>query len=71
LITSNLRRLHIAVPTALLACLSGGCAITTVADTAVTIATTTVKVGANVVGTASDVARAGVRAVANSFEQKR
>lgn len=71
MITSNLRRLHIAVPTALFACFSGGCAITTVADTAVTVAATTVKVGANVVGAASDVARAGVRAVANTFDQKR
>ncbi|CAN0358427.1 unnamed protein product, partial [Phaeothamnion confervicola] len=71
LITSNLRRLHIAVPAALLATLTGGCAIATVADTAVTVVATTAKVGANVVGAASDVARAGVRAVANSFDQKR
>jgi hypothetical protein len=71
LITWNLRSLLLTVPAALLACLSGGCAITTVADTAVTVAATTVKVGANVVGAASDVARAGVRAAANTFDQKR
>lgn len=71
MIAANSRGLHIAVPAALLAGLSGGCAITTIADTAVTVAATTVKAGANVVGAASDVARAGARAVANTFEQKR
>jgi hypothetical protein len=54
----------------LLACLSGGCAVVAVADVAVTVAATAVKVGANAVGMASDVARAGVRAVTNNTDQK-
>ena len=54
----------------LLACLSGGCAVVAVADVAVTVAATAVRVGANAVGMASDVARAGVRAVTNNADQK-
>ena len=43
-------------------CLSG-CAVVAVADAAVTVVATTVKVGATVVGTTVDVAAAGVKAV--------
>jgi hypothetical protein len=63
-----------AVPAVLLAGLSGGCAVVTVADAAVTVAatvvTTAVKVGATVVNGAVDVTNAGVRAVANNAGQK-
>lgn len=48
---------------AFLAVLSGcltGCSVLSVADAGVTVAANTVKVGANLVGAASDVARAGV-----------
>ena len=41
----------------------GGCAVVAVADAAVTVVATTVKVGATVVGTTVDVAAAGVKAV--------
>jgi len=47
-----------------------GCAVVAVADAAVTVVATTVKVGAVVVGTTVDVAAAGVRAVAGSDEEK-
>ena len=40
-----------------------GCAVVAVADAAVTVVATTVKVGATVVGTTVDVAAAGVKAV--------
>lgn len=40
-----------------------GCAVVAVADAAVSVAATTVKVGAKVVGTTVDVGAAGVRAV--------
>lgn len=43
-----------------------GCAVVTVADAAVSVVATTVKVGATVVGTTVDVAAAGVKAVAGS-----
>ena len=55
--------------TVLIACaplLCSGCAVVTVADAAVTVIATTVKVGATVVGTAVDVTAAGVRAVTKS-----
>jgi hypothetical protein len=55
---------------ALLSILCNGCAVLTVADAAVTVAATTVKVGAVVVGTTVDVAAAGVKAVAGSSEDK-
>jgi hypothetical protein len=42
-----------------------------VADAAVTVVATTVKVGATVVGTTVDVAAAGVRAVAGSDDEKK
>jgi len=45
-----------------------GCAVVAVADAAVTVVATTVKVGATVVGTTVDVAAAGVRAVAGSSD---
>lgn len=47
-----------------------GCAIVSVADAAITVVSTTVKVGATVVGTTVDVAAAGVKAVAGSDEEK-
>jgi len=60
-----------AVPVVLLACLSGGCAVVAVTDAVVTVAATTVKVGAVAVGMAADVARAGVRAVTNNADQNK
>ena len=47
-----------------------GCAVVAVADAAVTVVATTVKVGATVVETTVDVAAAGVKAVAGSDEKK-
>jgi hypothetical protein len=49
----------------------GGCAVVAVTDAAVSVAATTVKVGANVVGTASDIVRSGVRTLTNSNDQKK
>lgn len=49
----------------------GGCAVVAVTDAAVSVAATVVKVGANVVGGAVDVARAGVRAITPSDDAKR
>jgi hypothetical protein len=49
---------------------AGGCAVVTVADAAVSVAATVVKAGANVVGGAVDVARAGVRAATGSNDNK-
>lgn len=51
-----------------LSCLCSACAVVTVADAAVSVVATTVKVGATVVETTVDVAAAGVRAVAGSSE---
>lgn len=51
-----------------LSLLCSGCAVIAVADAAVTVVATTVKVGATVVGTTVDVAAAGVKAVAGSSE---
>ena len=45
-----------------------GCAVVAVADAAVTVVATTVKVGAAVVGTTVDVGAAGVRAVVGSSD---
>jgi len=59
------------LPVLLISCLSGGCAVVAVTDAAVTVAATTVKVGADVVGGAADVARAGVRAVTNNDDRKK
>ena len=48
--------------------LGTGCAVVAVADAAVTVVATTVKVGATVVGTTVDVGAAGVRAVVGKSE---
>ncbi|MDX8399215.1 MAG: hypothetical protein R8K20_03090 [Gallionellaceae bacterium] len=53
----------------LLSILCNGCAVLTVADAAVSVVATTVKVGATVVGTTVDVAAAGVKAVAGSSSE--
>jgi hypothetical protein len=58
--------------TLLVACaplLCSGCAVVTVADAAVSVVATTVKVGATVVGTAVDVTAAGVKAVVGSSDK--
>lgn len=47
-----------------------GCAVVAVADAALTVVATTVKVGAKVVETTVDVAAAGVKAVAGTSEEK-
>ena len=47
------------------------CSVIAVADAAVTVVATTVKVGATVVGTTVDVAAAGVKAVAGSDDEKK
>lgn len=47
----------------ILAIMCSGCAVVAVADAAVTVVATTVKVGAAVVGTTVDVATAGVKVV--------
>jgi hypothetical protein len=54
----------------LLPLLCSGCAVVAVADAAVTVVATTVKVGAAVVETTVDVAAAGVKAVAGSGDKK-
>jgi len=58
----------------LLSCLfalgCNGCAVVAVADAAVTVVATTVKVGATVVGATVDIAVAGVKAVAGSNEDE-
>ena len=53
---------------AALAIACSGCMLFTVADAAVTVVATTVKVGATVVGTTVDVAAAGVKAATGSDE---
>jgi hypothetical protein len=55
---------------ALICILCNGCSAVTVADAAVTVVATTVKVSAAVVGTTVDVAAAGVKAVAGSSDTK-
>ena len=50
------------------ALLCSGCAVVAVADAAVTVVSTTVKVGATVVGTTVDVGAASVRAVVGKDE---
>ncbi len=57
-----------AIMTSLLPLICGGCSVLTVADAAVSVAATTVKAGATVVGTAVDVAADGVKAVAKSSD---
>jgi hypothetical protein len=51
--------------------LLNGCAIAAVADAAVVVGATVVKVGANVVGATVDVARAGVRALTGSDDHNK
>ena len=58
-------------PAVALSVLCSGCAVVTVADAAVTVVATGVKVGATVVETAVDVTAAGVRAVVGSDEDKK
>jgi len=53
-----------------LAIACNGCAVVAVADAAVTVVATTVKVGAAVVGTTVDVAAAGVKAAVGSSDEK-
>ena len=57
--------------TFLLALQCTGCAVVAVADAAVTVVATTVKVGATVVETTVDVAAAGVNAVVGSSDEKK
>jgi len=54
----------------LLPLLCSGCAVVAVADAAVTVVATTVKVGATVVETAVDVTAAGVKAAVGSDDDK-
>jgi len=54
----------------LLPLLCSGCAVVTVADAAVSVVSTTVKVGATLVETAVDVTAAGVKAVVGSDDDK-
>ena len=61
----------IAMASVIIVLLTGGCAVVAVTDAAVSVAATAVKIGANVVGGAVDVARAGVRAVTSSDEAKK
>lgn len=58
------------VPLSPLLFVLGGCSLITVADAAVSVVATTVKVGATVVGTTVEVAAAGVKAVATSPDEK-
>jgi len=51
--------------------LLSACAVVTVADAAVSVVATTVKVGATVVGTTVDVAAAGVRVVTPDGDEKK
>ena len=53
----------------LLPLLCSGCAVVTVADAAVSVVATTVKVGATVVETAFDVTAAGVKAAVGSDDK--
>ena len=52
-----------------LTCITG-CSAIAVADAAVSVVATTVKVGATVIGTTADVAAAGVNAVVGSDDKK-
>jgi plasmid stabilization system protein ParE len=71
-----IRRLDPAMSRACLVCLLAiapwlsGCAVVAVADTAVTVAATTVRIGASVVETTVDVTLAGVKAVAGVGDDK-
>ncbi|HQU80345.1 MAG TPA: hypothetical protein PLU47_12875 [Azonexus sp.] len=60
----------IVVSTIALGLTMSGCAVVAVADAAVTVVATTVKVGATVVGTTVDVAAAGVKAGAGGSDEE-
>lgn len=62
--------LRLSLPAAFCIACCSGCSVVAVADAAVTVVATTVKVGATVVETTVDVAAAGVKAVAGSDEEK-
>ena len=55
----------------LLSFLNSGCAVIAVADAAVTVVATTVKVGASVVETTVDVAATGVKTIVGSANPKK
>jgi hypothetical protein len=61
----------LAVAVSLAAGMTGGCALVAVTDAAVSVAATTVKVGANVVGATVDVARAGIHAVTRNDDERK
>lgn len=65
------RKIHAYILVVLLSIICSGCAVVAVADAAVTVVATTVKVGATVVGTTVDVAGAGVKAVVGSDGDKK
>ncbi len=67
----NLQSVSRLILPATLAIACSGCMLFTVADAAVTVVATTVKVGATVVGTTVDVAAAGVKAATGSDEAKK
>lgn len=56
---------------ALLTCSLSGCAVVAVTDATVAVAATAVNVGASVVGATVDVARAGVRVLTGTNDQKK
>lgn len=62
-------RLRLAFFAICISCVSG-CSVIAVADAAVTVVATTVKVGATAIETTVDVAAAGVNAVIGSDEEK-
>jgi len=55
----------------LLPMLCSGCAVVAVADAAISVTATAVKVGATVVETTVDVAAAGVKAVVGNEDEKK
>ena len=71
MLTRAIRAGRSAALLALAAGLLNGCAIAAVADAAVVVGATVVKVGANVVGATVDVARAGVRALPGSDDHNK
>ena len=62
--------MHKFLLTILLPLLCNGCAVVSVADAAVSVIATTVKIGATVVGTTVDVAGAGIKAVAGTSDSE-
>lgn len=66
----SVKKIVIAASVVALGLTMSGCAVVAVADAAVTVVATTVKVGATVVGTTVDVAAAGVKAVAGSSDDE-